>query len=106
LQSNDKRQRLPIDIALLERIIKCLRSGCFGTYDDVLMTCCCIVAFSGVLRCGEFTINEKVVDNHNTLQLDDIKLRGDHLLLHLNHSKTDPFRQGIEITIYAYVNNF
>jgi hypothetical protein len=104
LQSNDKRQRLPIDIALLEKIIKCLRSGCFGTYDDVLMTCCCIVAFFGFLRCGEFTINEKIVDNHNTLQLDDIKLREDHLLLHLNHSKTDPFRQGIEITIYATNN--
>ncbi|XP_052277466.1 uncharacterized protein LOC127876350 [Dreissena polymorpha] len=104
LQNKEKRERLPIDIVLLKKIVQKLKEGCFGLYEDILMSCCCSVAFFAFLRCGEFTVNEKAPINYSTLRLEDIKVNEEFIILHLNQSKSDPFRKGIEIFVYATHN--
>ncbi|XP_071112966.1 uncharacterized protein [Haliotis cracherodii] len=51
----ERRKRLPITYHVLRNIIKQLRDGVFGPFNDLVMECMCLTAFFGFLRCGELT---------------------------------------------------
>ncbi|CAC5373070.1 unnamed protein product [Mytilus coruscus] len=57
--------------------------------------------FFGFLRCGEFTYSSKIA-RQDTLLIQNINLdiNFQNFTLHLNSSKCDPFREGINITIF------
>ena len=61
----------------------------------------CQMAFFGFLRCGEFTVKTKN-ELQNCITIADIKFAQDmsFYTLNLKASKTDPFRQGVDIHIF------
>ncbi|CAC5420045.1 unnamed protein product [Mytilus coruscus] len=63
--------------------------------------CAFNLAFFGFLRCGEFTYSSKIA-RQDTLLIQNINLdiNFQNFTLHLNSSKCDPFREGINITIF------
>jgi hypothetical protein len=96
--------RLPITGLILTRICSCLRAGTFGPYTDLLMETTCTTAFFGFLRCGEFTVRQHFDPDIN-LCFQDVKLSQDKCILTLKASKTDPFRKGIDITLFLRQHN-
>ena len=62
-----------------------------------MLQCIFKVAFCGLLRCGEFTCKA-----NQYLRIGDVHLdvQNELFTLNLPCSKTDPFRQGVVITIY------
>ena len=68
-----------------------------------------LLAFFGLLRCGEFTSTTKIFDPATGLCLQDIHFswNGSHqvLHLHLRISKTDPFCQGFRIQLHSTSND-
>ena len=61
------------------------------------------VGFFGFLRAGEFTVSEGSFDPGSHLSFEDIALdchfNPSVILIHLKASKTDPFRQGVDVVI-------
>ena len=99
-----KRVCLPIDINILSRLVEYMSKGCcFGIYDDTLMKAACTLAFFGFLRCGEFTVKSEIAEDTN-LCLGDITLGKEKIVVHLKQSKTDPFRNGVDLPIFATNN--
>ncbi|XP_060078768.1 uncharacterized protein LOC132558244 [Ylistrum balloti] len=98
-----KPQRLPITFDILRRMSTLLLSqrSVFSPVLDLMLTCVCQMAFFGFLRCGEFTIKNKSVAE-DCLRLNDIVIADDKskYTLLLRASKTDPFRQGVPISIF------
>jgi len=92
------RARLPITMEMMQKI-KHVLSQYPSSYDNV-MACC--LAFFGFLRVSEFTVpTQQVYEESTHLSLRDISVDNrfnPHLIkLHIKQSKTDPFRQGIDI---------
>lgn len=98
--SNVKRTRLPITANILCRMCSLLDNGVFSCFIDSMLKSACLVAFFGFLRCGEFT-TLGLFDPSVSLCTQDILVLPDHLEVTLKKSKTDPFRQGVTIHIYA-----
>ncbi len=94
---------MPIDIVILKQIISYLKKGCFDRYTDRLMISSCTKAFFGFLTCGEFSSYTESSDQH-ALCVHDIVIDTQKMLVHLRQSKTDPFRRGISINIFATNN--
>ena len=99
--SNPTNTRLPITGYILRTVLRKLQCGLFGSYLDVLMQAACLLAFFGFLRCGEFTTKNHSFDPQVHLTLSNVVFATDHVLLNIKASKTDPFRQGCKIPIYA-----
>ena len=72
----------------------------FSPYIDCLMETACVIAFFGFLRCGEFTVLHSFDPDINVCS-EDVTINDDHATLHLKSSKTDPFRLGINIFLFA-----
>jgi hypothetical protein len=98
-QVKSRLVRLPIDYPLLSKLCTILRAGIFGPYTDLLMEAACITAFFGFLRCGEFTVNHSFDPSIN-LCLSDINFNTEGCTLTLKKSKSDPFRQGVDILLF------
>ena len=100
--SRTKRVRLPIDVEMLANMCSVLDSGLFGPFTDAMLKAACTMAFFGFLRCGEFTVDcERKFDAENNLCITDLEIDDKLLRITLKKSKTDPFRRGITIPIYA-----
>ena len=99
LQGLPKRPRLPVTFDILENMVDLLRTGMFGPFTDVMLEAACTLAFFGFLRCGEFTKSKK---SKSFLTFGDIKFneQNQSFKVILKTSKTDPFRQGVTITIF------
>ncbi|CAG2196980.1 unnamed protein product [Mytilus edulis] len=66
-----------------------------------MLQCSFNLAFFGFLRCGEFTYSSKIARQDTLLiQNIDLDINFQNFTLHLNSSKCDPFREGINITIF------
>lgn len=98
----DRRERKPITRDLLLQIIKTLDTS---TQRGATLHAAFCLAFAAFLRIGEFTYSDQ-----DRQQLDfgrwhatrsSIVLEQDKLQLSLPASKTDPFRQGVTLTIAA-----
>ena len=73
-------------------------------YDNILLWAACCTAFFGFLRCGEFTVpTQATYDPEAHLLLSDIALDSKHspsvIQVTIKQSKTDPFRQGVQLCL-------
>lgn len=93
---------MPITSTILKELCKLLRSGVFSPLIDLMLQSAFNLAFFGFLRCGEFTCRSKDFSKDNIVSIQDISLDGSlqNLVFHLHSSKCDPFRQGVNITIF------
>ena len=98
-QTNTKRERMPIDINVLKKIVNQVSKS----YTDKLMTAACTLAFFAFLRCGEFTVDSELPEEV-ILCKEDLVISSNKLLINLRKSKTDPFRKGIAIHVYSTKN--
>lgn len=96
-----KNTRQPITGAILQAVCKQLNRGLFGNYVDSLMKTACLLAFFGFLRCGEFTCKYGKFDPQVDITFQDVVTYHDHVSITIKASKTDPFRLGCVIPIYA-----
>ncbi|MCG8046981.1 MAG: hypothetical protein N0E48_15320 [Candidatus Thiodiazotropha endolucinida] len=103
LQGKPTSSKKPITRQVLEKIISCLATGLFDSYTSLMLKAAMITAFFGFLRCGEFTINQDYNESVH-LSLQDLVFYSDRADLTLKQSKTDPFRKGVTITLYAMSN--
>ena len=93
--------RLPVTIEIMRSIRAVLESNA-AQYDTVLLWAACCMAFFGFLRCGEFTVPSQTdYDPDMHLSLTDItlddKVNPSVIQVTIKQSKTDPFRQGVDI---------
>ena len=98
----DTKERLPLTKDLLLRLLSVFDSG---DESALTMRAAFCLAFAGFLRIGEFTYNARDREDEDFAQWfltrRSVRLYKDHLELTLPASKTDPFRQGITLTIAA-----
>lgn len=93
--------RLPVTIEIMKSIKAVLESNA-AHYDNVLLWAACCLAFFGFLRCGEFTVpSQAEYDPDTHLSLADIaldnKVNPGVIQVTIKQSKTDPFRQGVDL---------
>ncbi|CAC5376001.1 unnamed protein product [Mytilus coruscus] len=102
---HNPKPRLPITFQVLGRICNSLRAGVFSTFTDCMLETACTVAFFGFLRCGEFTVS-KHFDSTVNLSVTDVEILDSYAILHLETSKTDPFRKGVSIQLHKSDHTF
>ena len=101
LKGIKKAIHLSVTIEIMRSIRAVLESNA-AEYDIVLLWAACCMAFFGFLRCGEFTVPSQTdydPDMHLSLTnitLDD-KANPSVIQVTIKQSKTDPFRQGVDI---------
>ncbi|XP_071116817.1 uncharacterized protein [Haliotis cracherodii] len=102
LHISSTKKRLPITYNILTCIVAALRNGVFGAHDDLVMEAMCSLAFFGFLRCGEFTC-AKSFDPEVNVCIKDVVLHPSQAkcAVNLKTSKTDPFRQGVTVNVFA-----
>lgn len=100
-QNSITKPRFPIDINILIQICEILHRGIFSPYMDATLECMCLLAFFGFLRCSEFTVRS-LKSPDPCLKIRDISISQDNsmFILTLTSSKTDPFRNGVQIPFY------
>ena len=99
-ESHSTKPRLPITFGLLRDICHLLRQMYFTPYTDILLEATCVMAYFGFLRCGEFTILHSF-DPECNVCMEDVHFHNDRVTLHLKASKTDPFREGVDIHLFS-----
>ena len=92
---------MPIMIDIMVKI-KVALLCCPSKYDNVLLWAACCLAFFGFLRCGEFTVpSQNEYDPTAHLSLEDIAVDSKSaptvIQVNIKQSKTDPFRQGVQL---------
>ena len=97
-----KPTRLPITPDIL-RAIRVQWCSSWDHHDTMMLWAAFCVGFFGFLRAGEFTVSEGSFDPGSHLSFEDIALdchfNPSVILIHLKASKTDPFRQGVDVVI-------
>ena len=104
LQGVRTSSKKPITRQVLKKLISSLSMGMLDSYTSLMLKAVMTTAFFGFLRCGEFTIDQ-VYNKHVHLSLQDLVFYQDRADLTLKQSKTDPFRKGVTITLYATSND-
>jgi hypothetical protein len=97
-QHNTSVKRLPITVTILHQLV-IKSSKVFSAYISLLLNTACTMAFHGFLRCGEFTVVQSRADN--VVCIEDIHLSENMFVFNLKASKTDVFRQGVAVKIFA-----
>lgn len=102
LQGSAAVKRLPITYSVLQSILDVLDHHVFGPFNDLVLQAMCITAFLGFLRVSEFTCTGHFDPDIN-LCIGDIIFndKDKTVAINLKVSKTDPFRQGIVISLYG-----
>lgn len=100
LQGQTTRPRYPITATILNQMCAILQTGYLSQYTDSMLKAACLTAFTGFLRCGEFTINRQEFDPSTDLCLGDVTFGDKYFQLHLKSSKTDPYRHGITLVLF------
>ncbi|RXW11687.1 hypothetical protein EST38_g14168 [Candolleomyces aberdarensis] len=101
----DTRRKMPITLPVLQDLLRHLQPDTNPGHLGVYAAAC--VAFSGFLRCGEFTVKAgKAFSTSNQPTRRSIEFHPDlsnptHARLNLPASKTDPFRKGVSIYLAA-----
>ena len=99
-----RKPKQPITLPVLTQLLKSLQPRNDPLHCVVYAACC--LAFSGLLRCGEFTTKSSRFNPATHLSKSCIKFMPSpaspaYILLTLPASKTDPFRKGVTLTIAA-----
>lgn len=92
--------RLPITIALLNKFAEILDAE---DYSACLVLAALSVGVYGLMRSGELAVKSRTdkMEPENLLTRSAITWENNKFTVHLAVSKTDPFRQGTDITIYS-----
>ena len=93
--------RLPISRELLGRILSILSCICSSAYEVRLFKAVFSLAFHGLFRVGELTVqtmSNTCYSNH-ALNVNDVQIYKTYLEIHLVSSKTDQFGRGVTIHI-------
>lgn len=92
--------RLPITIALLRRFAEL---SDLSVPADRLIFAALTVGVHGLMRSGELAIKVRRdnLEPENLLTRSSVTWHDNHAVIHLAVSKTDPFREGTDITIYG-----
>lgn len=101
-----KRPRLPITTSVMYALYDVLAAGFEDTYTDIMLWAAACLGFIAGLRSGEFIVNG-IFDPDTHMCLGDISFHMDtqvgrevmHIVL--RSSKTDPFREGCTLLLYA-----
>ena len=102
-QSATQPPRVPLSITLsIIQSLKHLLLQKPTLYDNVLIWAACCLAFFGFLLVSELTVPAQSQYDHSThLSISDVSIDNkDHpqlLRIQIKQSKTDPFRQGVDI---------
>ena len=104
--SKPVKPRIPITSEIMSKLHGVLARGFINHFTDIMMWAALCAGFFGALRCGEFTVSS-VFDPDVNLRLGDVSLHNGSdvgpqcVTLHLQSSKTDPFRKGTDIMLFA-----
>ena len=87
---NRADRRLPITLAMLQRIVSILPGICFNMYEHTFVKAALTLAYWGLFRVGEITLSNKKNIN-NILSYNDVHIvaGSDKLTIILRFSKTD-----------------
>ena len=100
VHSTPKRNRLPLTADMLTRLGMKLKEGVNGEFEDVLLWAAVCVGFIGALRCGEFTGQDSLLMSDVSF-IYESNLHKRYVSLNLRVSKTDPYRQGCTVLLFA-----
>ncbi len=99
-RSRKKPLRAPITPSVLIRIHTWLMASSKPLGERLMLWAALLIAFFGFLRVSEYTASHKMKYDHlSTLTMSDVTLEVDRIRLHIKASKTDPFRDGVTLTI-------
>lgn len=105
LHSSPTLHRLPLTADMLHKVGHAVHKGMYGVKLDSALWAAICLGFFGALRCGEFTVSKQTdrefLRVNDIVFKQDIKLRTDHVVLNIRSSKTDPFRQGCHLVLFA-----
>lgn len=97
----------PITMAHLRKILWYLRNSVLPVRDRRMWWAVCLVAFYGLLRSAEYCSHSRYsYYPESTLALEDMVLSEDYIIIHIRHSKTDPFHAGQSVTLGATYSEF
>ena len=95
-----RSKRLPITPDLLRKMHAVWSQGPW-TFDKVMLWAACCLGFFGFMRAGEFTTTTFNTTSDAVLSVGDIgvdsRVDPKVLVVHLRHSKTDPFSAGVRL---------
>lgn len=90
-----RASRLPITVWILHRFHQFLD---LAEGSDAMLWAALCVGVYGLLRAGEFTVKGT---STSTLRRGDVQWLKTHVVIHLRESKSDIFRSGVDIKIFA-----
>ncbi len=106
MEKKIENPKQPITTMVLKDILNHLQPGIKSGHAVVYTACC--VAFTGLLRCGEFTAKSDTKNFSSTFQLSEASVQFlpnfssmTQAILFLPASKTDPFCKGFSIQLAA-----
>ena len=100
VHAKPKRPRIPLTASMLHKVGMMLSGpGVIGQHEDTMLWAALCVGFFGALRCAEFTEGNLSLGDISFMQ--DKKLNKHFVSLTLKSSKTDPYRQGCNIFLFA-----
>lgn len=94
--------RLPITRDILDKIVGVLPSVCSSVFECRLFTSAFILAFHGMFRVGELTVDSKGNALH-TVEIEDICVMNQVLKINIRSSKTDQMGKGTVLEISRVV---
>lgn len=99
-----RKPKLPITLPILLAILSHLQPNIYPLHRTIHAACC--LAYSGLLRCGEFTTPTHIFNPAIHLTTAAVKFQPsftnpEYIELTLPASKTDPFRTGVTLVIAA-----
>lgn len=101
VHAQPKRHRIPLTAPMLYKLGTLLTGqGVLGPDEDALLWATLCVGFFGALRCGEFTDGNLLVNDIVFIQ-ENSSVERKYVSLTVRGSKTDPFRQGCNIFLFA-----
>jgi hypothetical protein len=95
--STKRPKRLAITVSVLSDMLLLLDPN---RYDHAVLWTALTIAVYGLLRAGEMTLKKTEHDDGSILLRSDITWGEDHFVIHLRASKTDVFREGVDIVIH------
>ena len=91
---------MPISVVTLKQIRSYINSSYANKLDRTMFWAASALAFFDFLRSSEYTApTVKLYHHKSTLQRSDITIEKTRMIVHVKASKTDPFREGMSLSI-------
>ena len=98
--TGQRKPRMPISVVTLKQIRSYINPSYANKLDRTMFWAASALAFFGFLRSSEYTApTVKSYHRKSTLQRSDITIERTRMIVHVKASKTDPFREGMSLSI-------